>query len=185
MAYAFERSCGLPPAAACRAAGGKVENGQATKWEASRGVQAWIAHYRRLGHTDEMLAAKRARIEQRLELAAYGDILDFATIEEMPIIVGFDDEGEPIRKLVKQPVIDWAKVKASPYSAIVSGFEFDKDTGQLKSFKRDDALGASAQLRDMHGFSAPKKLGIGNQQDGGAIEVSWKQPPAEGQQTNG
>ena len=73
-AYAFERSLGIPPAEACRRAGGKVENGQATKWENNRRVQAWIAHYRSLGQDDEMIAAKRARIEERLALAAFGNI---------------------------------------------------------------------------------------------------------------
>lgn len=157
-AYAFERSLGIPPAEACRRAGGKVENGQATKWERSSRVQAWIAYYRSCGLDEEMIAAKRARIEQRLELAAFGNIFDFATIEEMPIIIGHDEEtGEPITKLVKQPVIDWAKVAASPYGVVISGFKFHKDTGRLTDFDREDALQAASQLRDMHGFKAPAK----------------------------
>ena len=157
-AYAFERSLGIPPAEACRRAGGKVENGHATKWERAQRVQAWIAYYRSQGHTDEMLVAKRARLEQRLELSAYGEILDFATIDPA----------------TKKPVIDWGLVKASPYSLIISGFKFDKDTGVLVDFERDNALQAIAQLRDMHGFKAPAKVAMGGL-DGGPIEVTWKQ----------
>jgi hypothetical protein len=142
-AYAFERSLGIPPAEACRRAGGKVENGQATKWEQNRRVQAWISHYRSLGHTEEMLAAKRQRIEQRLEMAAFGDIFEFSTINEY-----------------QAPEIDWTKIAVSPYSAIISGFKFDKDTGRLVDFERDNALQALAQLRDMHGFKAVTKTAL-------------------------
>ena len=141
-AYAFERSLGMPPAEACRRAGGKVEDGRATVWERSARVQAWIAYYRSLGQTEEMLAAKRARIEQRLELAAYANIFDFATM--MP-------DG-------KDFVIDWNKVAQSPFGVVVSGFKFDKDTGRLTDFERDNALQAAAQLRDMHGFKAAAKV---------------------------
>lgn len=77
-AYAFERSLGLPMAEACRRAGGKVENGQATKWERSKDVQAWIAYYRALGPQDEeILAAKRERYEAALTSIAMGDGEDF------------------------------------------------------------------------------------------------------------
>jgi hypothetical protein len=142
-AYAFERSLGIPPAEACRRAGGKVENGHATKWEQNRRVQAWIAYYRSLGQDDEMIAAKRARIEQRLEMAAYGNIFDFADLNA---------NGDP--------VIDWGKVTNSPYGVIIAGFKFDKDTGRLVDFERDNALQAAAQLRDMHGFKSVNKTAL-------------------------
>ena len=152
-AYAFERSLGLPPAEACRRAGGKVENGHATKWERSPRVQAWISYYRSLGQTDEMLAAKRARVEQRLELAAYGSIFDFAEL---------GDDG---------PSIDWSAVANSPYRAAIAVFKFDKDTGRLVHFERDDALQALSQLRDMHGFKAPRQTELSGK-DGGPIEAA-------------
>jgi hypothetical protein len=177
-AYAFERSLGIPPAEACRRAGGKVENGQATKWERAPRVQAWIAYYRSLGHTEEILAAKRARIEERLNLAAYGNIFDFAAMVERVVTIQVGEATE--ERIVQSPVIDWDKVAASPYGAIVSGFKFDKDTGGLVDFQRDDALQAINQLRDMHGFKAPKQL---TGPSGGPLqlEVSWKTPtePAE------
>src|SRR5580692_147280 len=52
-AYAFERSLGIPPTEACRRAGGRPENGLATKWERSPRVRAWIVYYRSLGNTEE------------------------------------------------------------------------------------------------------------------------------------
>jgi hypothetical protein len=142
-AYAFERSLGIPPAEACRRAGGKVENGHATKWEQNKRVQAWIGYYRSLGQDDEMIAAKRARIEERLALAAFGNIFDFAEIHG----------GNEID-------IDWRAVAASAYAPIISGFKFDKDTGRLVDFERDSALQALAQLRDMHGFKAPSTANV-------------------------
>jgi len=160
-AYAFERSLGIPPAEACRRAGGKVENGQATKWENNRRVQAWLAYYRLLGNDEEMIAAKRARIEERLNMAAYGNIFDFAEMVDRVIFTpGEDEDAEPEQSIVKTPVIDWDKVAASPYGAIISGFKFDKDTGVLVDFERDNALAAVAQLRDMHGFKAVTKTAL-------------------------
>lgn len=143
-AYAFERSLGIPPAEACRRAGGKVENGHATKWEAAPRVQAWVRHYRSLGQTDEMLAAKRERVEERLSLAAFGNVFDFAQ---------FTRDGSDF-------AIDWNKVAASPLAVIIAGFKFDKDTGRLVDFERDNALQALAQLRDMHGFKAVQKTAL-------------------------
>jgi hypothetical protein len=170
-AYAFERSLGMPPAEACRRAGGKVENGQATKWERNRRVQAWIAYYRSLGNDEEMLAAKRARIEERLELAAYGNIFDFSTMVDRVVIVQVDKETTEERT-VKTPVIDWDKVAKSPYGAIVSGFKFDKDTGVLVDFERDSALQAAAQLRDMHGFKAPARTELTGKNGAALFDLS-------------
>jgi len=158
-AYAFERSLGIPPAEACRRAGGKVENGLATKWENDNAVLAQIAYYRSLGQDEAMIAAKRARLEERLERAAYGNIFDFATMVDRVIIIqkGEDDTEE---KVVKSPLIDWDKVAASEYGAIIAGFKFDKDTGVLVDFERDNALQAIAQLRDMHGFKSVTKTAL-------------------------
>lgn len=158
-AYAFERSLGIPPAEACRRAGGKVEHGQATKWEGNKRVQAWIGYYRSLGQDEEMIAAKRARIEQRLEMAAYGNIFDFASMVDRVVTVQVS-EDETEERVVKSPLIDWDEVANSPYGAIISGFKFDKDTGELVDFERDNALQALTQLRDMHGFKAVTKTAL-------------------------
>jgi hypothetical protein len=142
-AYAFERSLGIPPCEACRRAGGNDRHGHATKWERSRGVQAWIKWYRSGDCTEDMLFAKRQRLEQRLELAAFVNIMDFAKINES-----------------QDPEIDWLKIAESPYGAIIESFKFDKDTGHLTEFGRESALAAIAQLRDMHGFKAPTKTAL-------------------------
>jgi hypothetical protein len=140
--YAFERSCGMTPTEACRRAAGEraVNNGSPTKWERMPSVQRRIRFHRMMGQTDEMLAAKRARLEERLQLAAFGNIFDFA-------ILGSNGD----------PAICWDRVIESPYGVIVSSFKFDKDTGRLVDFDRDNAMQAIAQLRDMNGFKAPEK----------------------------
>jgi hypothetical protein len=106
-----------------------------------------------------MLAAKRARIEQRLEMAAYGNILDFADMVDRVVQIRISEE-ETIEKVVKTPLINWDKVAASPYSVIISGFKFEKDTGALTDFERDSSDRALAQLRDMHGFKAVTKTAL-------------------------
>jgi hypothetical protein len=164
-AYAFERSLGIPQAEACRRAGGKVENGHATKWERNKRVQSWIAYYRSCGHDEEMIAAKRARIEERLAIAAFGNIFDFTEMVERVVLVA--GKGDKLDREVKSkaPLIDWDAVKASELAPIISTFKFDKDTGELVHFERDDALAALAQLRDMHGFKAPSKTDVSLKKD--------------------
>lgn len=76
-AYAFERSLGLSKTEACRKVGGNPDNGQATKWEANKDVQAWIAYYRQKDLSDEMLREKRIRMEETLNAIFYGDGADF------------------------------------------------------------------------------------------------------------
>jgi hypothetical protein len=90
-----------------------------------------------------MLAARRAHLEERLNAAAYGNIFEFAIL---------DPQGNPR--------IDWQKVMNSDIAVTVNEFNFDVDTGVLTKFKRDDALNAVAQLRDMHGFKAPSKSAL-------------------------
>lgn len=148
--YAFERSCGMTPTEACRRASGEkaVNNGAPTKWERRPLVQGRIRYFRTIGQTDAMLAAKRVRIEERLELAAYGNLFEFGQLHATRNSLS----------------IDWLKVSESPYGVIVSGFKFDKDSGHLTDFDRDNALQALAQLRDMNGFKAVEghKLEVGD-----------------------
>jgi hypothetical protein len=95
------------------------------------------------GDDEEILRQKRARIEARLNLAAYGNLLEFATIDPAT---------------GKLTAIDWRKVAESDLAVIVSEFAFDSKTGELTKFKRDDALNAAAQLRDMLGFKAATRV---------------------------
>jgi hypothetical protein len=157
--YAWWRSLGLPEREACRRAGGKVENGVATKWERNTRVRAWIAYFQSLGQTPEMITAKRAVIEDRLNKAAFGDVFDFTTMVDRVVVVRLDKDTTEERT-IRTPMINWDKVAESPYSVIISGFKFDKDTGYLTDFDRDNALQALAQLRDMHGFKAVTKTAL-------------------------
>lgn len=149
-AYAFERSLGVPPSEAVRRAGANPRVGAATKWERSPQIQARIRYFRAQGQTDEMLQAKRARIEERLALAAYTNIFAFAKRDPETGKVLLDATGD-------RPQIDWELVAESDQAVVISSFKFDKDTGRITYFERDDALQAAAQLRDMHGFRAPAR----------------------------
>jgi len=89
---------------------------------------------------EEIVRMKRERIEARLNLVAYGNILQFATIDQ--------ETGEITS-------IDWRKVAESDLAVIISDLSFDPKTGKLTKFERDNALNALNQLREMHGFKAP------------------------------
>jgi hypothetical protein len=73
MIYAYERSLGIPPEEACRRAGGRVEKGDATKWEQSKRVQAWIGYLNSIGFTADAAAAAAASEGVGLGLA--GEII--------------------------------------------------------------------------------------------------------------
>jgi hypothetical protein len=89
---------------------------------------------------------KRERVEARLMKAMEADILrDFAVIEKVMV------DGIETSKVVG---VDWDKLRQSDSSVIIS----DAETGHLTKFKRDDALNAAAQLRDMWGLKAPAKF---------------------------
>ena len=137
--YAQERAFGYRLREAARRAGLNPNNGIATKYEAKPRIQARIAYLRRDDLTIEMREAKRRHLEERLELAAFGSIF------------------EVTKMVFDSPQIDWPKLAESDLGVIISEFHFDKDTGRLVRFKRDDALGAIAQLRDMRGFKAAEK----------------------------
>ena len=142
--YSFERALGKSPREAARIVHGQFlkyapETGAATKLENDGTVQSRIIYLRQLD--DEMIAAKRERIERRLTVAAECNMFEFAVIDPV----------------TKKPVIDWAKVMASDYAVTISEFSFDSDTGELTRFKRDDSLAAVAQLRDLYGFKSASK----------------------------
>ena len=139
-AYAFERALGYGTREACRRAGGKPENGTVTKWESKPHVQARIRHLRALD--EEMLRENRARIKERLNLIAFGDVLQFATL---------DDDGKVLK-------LDWSKVKDSELGAAISELRFDENGALIGvNVKQADALAAIAQLRDMDGLKAPAR----------------------------
>lgn len=142
--YAFERALGKSPREAARIVHGQFgkyapETGAATKLENDRLVRSRIGYLRQLD--DELVAAKRERIERRLTVAAECNLFAFAHI---------DPE-------TKKPVIDWEKVMASEYAVTISEFAFDPESGALTRFKRDDSLAAVAQLRDLYGFKSASR----------------------------
>jgi hypothetical protein len=122
--------------------------GNAAKLDRRSDIRARI---RSLAGMDvEMLRAKRERIEARLMAVIEADLLrDFAIIEMR------DHKGKQVGDIVG---IDWAAVRASDCSSIVSKFKFDPKTGNLVDFERDDAMNAIAQLRDMYGLKSVTKV---------------------------
>jgi hypothetical protein len=106
---------------------------------------------------EAVVREKRARVEARLNVAAYGKMLDFAIIDpETKQIIAYD----------------WAAIKESDLAVTVESLSFDKDTGRVVKFERDNAMNATAQLRDMLGFKAVTKVASTNPQgDGPAVQV--------------
>jgi gas vesicle protein len=94
---------------------------------------------------EEIICMKRERIEARLNLAAYGNILQFAIVDQ--------ETGEIT-------AIDWRKVSDSELAVIISDLSFDPKSGKLTRFERDSALNALNQLREMHGFKAVNKVAV-------------------------
>ncbi len=146
-AYAFERSLGIPPAEACRRAGGKVENGHSTKWENAAAVRKWIAYYRSLGQTEEMLAAKRERVESELLTVALANMDDFVTLAPSGANV--------------VPVLDLTRISEMSEQArraTMAAVKTVRYTENGPTFELHGKLEALSQLRDMHGFKAPSKI---------------------------
>lgn len=160
-AYAFERSLGMPPAEACRRAGGKVENGLATKWENDAAVRQQIAYYRSLDHTDEMLAAKRERIESELQCIGTANMDDFVTL--VPT-------GAPHNHVL--PALDLTRIQKMPElerRAAMAAIKTIRYTENGPTFEFHDKPGALSQLRDMHGFKAPSRTELAGP-GGGAVQ---------------
>jgi hypothetical protein len=137
--FARLRAILTPKLLAAREAGFETMTaGNVAKLDRRSDIRARIAALSRMD--EEILRAKRERLEQRLNLAAYGSILQFATIDQ--------ETGEIT-------AIDWRKVAESDLAVIISEFSFDAKSGKLTKFERDSALNALNQLRELHGFKAP------------------------------
>jgi len=159
-AYAFERSLGMTPAKACRRAGGKVEDGRATVWERSPRVQRWIAYYRSLGHTEEMLAAKRQRIEDELQLVGTANMDDFITLVSAGAVV--------------LPALDLTRLQAMSVAerrAAMAAVKTIRYTENGPTFELHGKLEALAQLRDMHGFKGASKMELTGANGGPLVPI--------------
>jgi hypothetical protein len=151
--FARLRAVLTPRVEAAREAGyGEMTPGNVAKLDRRPDVRARIAALAKMD--EEIIRMKRERIEARLNLAAYGNILQFATI---------DPETGQIA------AIDWRKVAESDLAAIICDFSFDPKTGRLTKFERDSALSALNQLRELHGFKAPARTELTGK-DGTTLE---------------
>lgn len=143
-AFAQERSLGYGPTECARRLGWNPRSGVGSKYDAKPRIQARVAALRRSDIADALRIAKREQIESRLDLIASFNLFDFVKRSD-----GKLDNG--------QPEIDWDRLSESEYGIAVSELRFDKESGNLVAFKRDDRLAALGQLRDMHGFKAAEK----------------------------
>jgi hypothetical protein len=139
----------------------KMTPGNAMKLDRRKDIRGRIAALSAID--EEMLRMRRERVEARLNLAAYGNILKFATIDQ--------ETGKLI-------AIDWRRLAESELAVTISEFSFDGKTGDLTKFGRDNALNAISQIRDMFGMKAPTKVAPTNPDgDGPAkIELCWLDP---------
>jgi hypothetical protein len=147
--FARLRAILTPKLLAAREAGFETMTlGNVAKLDRRADIRARIAALSKMD--EEIVRMKRERIEARLMKAMEADILrDFAVVEKVLV------DGVEVSKVVG---VDWDKLRQSDSSVIISEFVFDPDTGHLTKFKRDDALNAAAQLRDMWGMKAPAKF---------------------------
>lgn len=159
--YAWERALATAPTLAAKRAGLSPRSGACSKLERNAEVQARIAWLAR--DEEAVLREKRKRLEERLNLIAFVDLMDFIEIDE--------ETG-------RFKFIDWRKIRDSEFGPIISEFNFDGKSGEMTKFKRDDALNAISQLRDMHGFKAVQKVAqtAPDGESPAVVEIRWKDP---------
>lgn len=149
--YCRYRALGAAPEQAAQRAGYPPRCGTWHRLEKRADVRGRISYLQR--DEDARLLEHRQRILEELYLALDFDIKDFVLIDE--------NSGEIV-------AIDWRKVRDSGVSKAINELTFDKDTGKLVKFRRDDRLNAVAQLRDMLGFRAPARNEVSGP-DGGPV----------------
>jgi hypothetical protein len=98
---------------------------------------------------NEVIAATRNFVRDRLMRSATLDVL-----AQFAILGSVEVEGKKVSRVVG---IDWEALKQSDQSIAITGFKFDRETGVMVEFTRDDPQAALAQLRDMYGLRAPKR----------------------------
>lgn len=110
----------------------------------------------------EVIAATRLFVRDRLMRSATLDVLkDFAVVGVVEI------DGKKVPRIVG---IDWENLKQSDQSIAIRDFKFDRETGVMVEFTRDDPLQAASQLRDMYGLKAPRKKELSGP-NGGPIQT--------------
>jgi hypothetical protein len=112
---------------------------------------------------DDVIAATRLAVRDRLLASATMNVLaDFAIIGHVEI------DGKKVPRIVG---IDWKALKNSEHAAAITGFKFDRESGVMTEFTRDDPLQALSQIRDMYGFRAPRKTELTGKAGGPVMVV--------------
>src|SRR5947209_4250830 len=115
--YARERALCTAPEQAAQRAGYAPRCGKCSQLERRKEVRARIAF---LSRDDvELIREKRRRLEERLNLSAYANLMECAEVDETGKLVA----------------IDWGKIKDSPLAPTIAEFSFDSKTGELTRFK--------------------------------------------------
>lgn len=145
--FAQLRVIGVPPKVAAQEAGLPVTHRNAPRYDRHPEIVARKAF---LGKADaDVIAATREFVRDRLMASATLDVLaDFAIIGNVEV------GGKKVPRIVG---IDWRKLKNSEHSVAITGFKFDRETGVMVEFSRDEPMQAIAQLRDMYGLRAPRR----------------------------
>lgn len=158
--YARLRVMGVGCKDAASEAGLPVTHRNAPRYDRHPEIMARKAH---LAKDDvEVIAATRLVVRDRLLASVELDVLaDFAILGSVEI------DGKKIPRIVG---IDWKALKRSDRSAAVTGFKFDRETGVMVEFTRDDPMQALSQLRDMYGFRTPRRTELTGK-GGGPIQT--------------
>lgn len=164
--FAQLRVIGVPCRVAANDAGFRSKGdrpilpGNAARLDRHPEVRARKAHL--AGDDVEVLRETREFVRDRLMRSATLDVL-----REFAILGTVQVEGKKVARVIG---IDWEALKASDHSVAVTGFKFDRETGMMVEFSRDDPQQAIAQLRDMYGLRAARRKEITGK-DGGPIKT--------------
>lgn len=81
-------------------------------------------------------------------------VMSLDVLREFAILGTVEIDGKKVSRVIG---IDWEALAASEHSIAISSFKFDRETGMMTEFVRDDALQATGQYRDMYGLRAPRR----------------------------
>jgi hypothetical protein len=145
--FAQLRVIGVPPKTAAQEAGLPVTHRNAPRYDRHPEIAARKAFLAK--DEADVIAATRLFVRDRLMSSATLDVLaDFAIVGNVEV------GGKKVPRIVG---IDWRKLKNSEQSIAITGFKFDRETGMMTEFTRDEPMQAIAQLRDMYGLRAPRR----------------------------
>lgn len=163
--FAHLRVIGVPCAIAAAEAGFVGKNGKpilpGNAARLDRHPQVIARKVFLAGHEVAVTRETRGFIRNQLMSVASLNLLrDFAILGEAKV------GGRKVPRVIG---IDWKALQASEHSSAIAGFKFDRETGVMVEFSRDDKLQTLAQLRDMYGLKAPRRTELTGK-DGAPIE---------------